>query len=67
MEMLRAMKLVQTTRISVRDAAELCKVPRSTLWDRLNKLKIANGEKGISKRKACEKQTQTCKMQLRKR
>jgi hypothetical protein len=36
-DMLRAMTLVQTTQMSTRAAAELCHVPRSTLWDRLQK------------------------------
>jgi predicted DNA-binding protein (UPF0251 family) len=49
-DMLRAMKLVRTTNISARAAAERCHVPRSTLWDRLNKLKIAAGEKKKSKK-----------------
>jgi hypothetical protein len=44
-DMLRAMKMVRTTQMSARAAAEICNVPRSTLWDRLNKLKIAMGEK----------------------
>jgi hypothetical protein len=43
-DMLQAMKLVITTKMSARAVAEMCNVPRSTLWDRMKKFKIASGE-----------------------
>jgi transposase len=44
---MRAVELVRVNRMSARAAAELCNVPRSTLWDRLNKLKTPGSDEAM--------------------